>query len=36
VPGQVGIRENDEADKLVKEGVYMEEEEEDKVLSWGK
>ena len=36
VPGHVGIRENEEADKLAKEGVYMEEEGEERVLSWGK
>jgi len=36
VLGHVGIRENEAADKLAKEGVYMEEEEDEKVLSWGK
>jgi len=36
VPGHVGIRENEEADKLAKEGVYMKVEDGDEVLSWGK
>ena len=35
VPGHVGMRENEEAERLAKEGVYMEEEEEENVLSWG-
>jgi len=33
VPGHVGIREKEEVDKLVKEGVHMEEEEEEKIMS---
>jgi len=36
VPGDVGIRENEGADKLAREGVYMEEEEDGRGLSWGK
>ena len=36
VPGHVGIKENEEVDKMAKEGVFMEEDEEDVVLSWGK
>ena len=35
VPGHVGIRENEEVDKLAKEGVFVEEGVEDGVLSWG-
>jgi len=35
VPGHVGIRDNEEVDKLAREGVHMEEEEEKGVLSWG-
>ena len=31
----MGIRENEEVDKLVKEEVFMEEKEEDRRLSWG-
>ena len=34
-PGHVGVRENEEADKLAKNGVYMEEKEENRVVSWG-
>ena len=34
-PGHVGIRENEEVDKLANEGVYMEEKKENNVLSWG-
>lgn len=33
MPGHVGIRENEEVDKLAKGGVFMEEEEEEGVLS---
>ena len=36
VPGHVGIRENEEVDRLAKDGVFMEEVEEEKVLSWGR
>ena len=35
VPGHVGIRENEEVDKLAKEGVYEESGEDNRVLSWG-
>ena len=35
VPGHVGIRENEEVDKLPKRGIYMENEEEDEYMSWG-
>jgi len=35
VPGHVGVRENEEADRLAKDGVFMEEEEENKVVNWG-
>jgi len=35
VPGHVGVRENEEADRLAKEGVFMEERVENKVVSWG-
>ena len=34
VPGHVGIRENEEVDRMAKEVVWMEERVEDKVLSW--
>ena len=35
VSGHMGIRENEKVDKLAKEGVYDESEEENKVVSWG-
>jgi len=35
VPGHVGVRENEEADRVAKDGVFMEEEEENRVVSWG-
>ena len=35
VPGHVGVRENEEADVLAKEGVFMEAVEENRVVNWG-
>ena len=34
VPGHVGVRENEEADRLAKDGVFM-EGGENNVVSWG-
>jgi len=37
VPGHVGVRENEEVDRLVKEGVFMEEELGiESLLTWGR
>ena len=36
IPRHVGIRENEEVDRMAKEGVYMEERSENNVGCWGK
>ncbi|PUU83437.1 hypothetical protein B9Z19DRAFT_1142669 [Tuber borchii] len=37
LPGHIGIRENEEVDRIAKDGYFMEEEEEiGKLLTWGR